>query len=82
MVEKFTLVLEDFLGIKRTLLNIEERWNACPPVEAGGQSIRDYISKVSHVRGPMQQHTLTSLDRLLPLLLRWFPRILGVPPGV
>ncbi|KAJ4154988.1 hypothetical protein LMH87_000258 [Akanthomyces muscarius] len=48
MVEKFTFVLEDFLGIKRTLLNIEERWNACPPVEAGGQSIRDYISKTAY----------------------------------
>lgn len=47
MVEEFITVLEEYLGIKRTVFNIGERWSQCPPEQAGGKSLKEYLPQVS-----------------------------------
>ncbi|KAL4936545.1 amidase signature domain-containing protein [Aspergillus oleicola] len=45
MVEEFIGVLEDFLGTKRVEISLAERWEKCPPPEANGKSLKQYLPK-------------------------------------
>ncbi|KAJ5160568.1 uncharacterized protein N7482_007572 [Penicillium canariense] len=45
MVEEFIEVLEDFLGTKRVEISLAERWEQCPPSEANGKPLKEYLSK-------------------------------------
>ena len=47
MVEDFISVLEKFLGTKRTEFRIADRWEKCPPNEAEGKPLKEYLAKVS-----------------------------------
>jgi hypothetical protein len=46
MVEELVSVLERFLGTKRIEFSIAERWAKCPPEEASGKSLKEYLEKV------------------------------------
>jgi hypothetical protein len=46
MVDEFVSVLEKFLGTKRLEFSIAERWAQCPPPEAGGKPLKQYVAKV------------------------------------
>lgn len=40
-------VFESYLGVKRTTFSFVERWSQCPPKEAGGKPLKQFLSKVS-----------------------------------
>lgn len=46
MVDEFVGVLETFLGTKRIEFRIADRWDACPPPQANGKSLKEYLAKV------------------------------------
>jgi hypothetical protein len=46
MTELFVRELENFIGVKRTEISISGRWDECPPVEANGRSMAEYLDKV------------------------------------
>ena len=46
MVEEFIVTLENFLGVQRTVISIQDRWQACPPTEAKGLSLKEYTKQV------------------------------------
>ena len=46
MVDDFVGVLEDFLGTKKIEFSIAERWDKCPPAEAQGKPLKQYLAKV------------------------------------
>lgn len=46
MVDEFFGVLESFLGTKRVEISLAERWDQCPPPEANGKPLKQYLSKV------------------------------------
>lgn len=46
MVDEFVGVLEDFLGTKRVEISLAEKWEQCPPLEANGKPLKQYMSKV------------------------------------
>ncbi|KAI1357319.1 putative amidase [Xylaria arbuscula] len=45
MVDKFIGALERLLGTKRVEFSIAERWSQCPPEQARGKSLKDYLPK-------------------------------------
>ncbi|KAF9252091.1 hypothetical protein DTO006G1_2838 [Penicillium roqueforti] len=45
MVDEFVEILENFLGTKRVEISIAERWEKCPPLEANGKPLKQYLSK-------------------------------------
>lgn len=45
MVDAYVEILEKYLGINRTHFSIAERWKQCPPPEAQGKSLQEYINK-------------------------------------
>ncbi|KAJ6180918.1 hypothetical protein N7519_011379 [Penicillium mononematosum] len=45
MVDEFVGVLESFLGTKRVNISLAERWEQCPPSEANGKPLKQYLSK-------------------------------------
>ncbi|KAJ5930812.1 hypothetical protein N7466_006305 [Penicillium verhagenii] len=45
MVEEFVGVLESFLGTKRVEISLADRWEACPPLEANGKPLKEYLAK-------------------------------------
>jgi hypothetical protein len=64
-------MLEDLLGVHRTEFSIAERWASRPPVEGKGKSIQEFLDKVV-LSGAQYIITFSfSIDRMLPLLLRW-----------
>ncbi|PQE11375.1 hypothetical protein CJF31_00001188 [Rutstroemia sp. NJR-2017a BVV2] len=82
LVDEFVSLLERFLGIKRTHLSISERWNECPPNEAEGKGIREYLDKFEMTevtngdcRDRGAQVTLDNKNRALKefdVYRRWF----------
>ena len=46
IVDEFVGVLESFLGTKRVEISLAERWEKCPPLEANGKPLKQYLSKV------------------------------------
>jgi hypothetical protein len=46
MTEEFISILEDFLGVKRTQFSIAGKWAQCPPKEAKGKPLLEYLEKV------------------------------------
>lgn len=46
MVNEYVVILEAFLGVKKTEFSLVERWAQCPPPEAEGKSLKDYLNKV------------------------------------
>ena len=46
MVEEFISILEKYLGVKRTELDLKERWAVSPPAAALGKPLMEYMSKV------------------------------------
>lgn len=55
MLDEFVSVLENYLGIKRTVFSFTETWSENPPANAKGKSLQEYLSKV-------QSQTLTELS--------------------
>lgn len=45
MVDEFIRVLENFLGTKRVEFSIAERWEKCPPPQANGVPMKQYLTK-------------------------------------
>ena len=52
MVDDFISILERFLGTKRVEFSIAERWAKCPPPEAQGKSLKEYLPKVRNSAFP------------------------------
>ncbi|KAL2680453.1 hypothetical protein Neosp_008054 [[Neocosmospora] mangrovei] len=48
LVDRFVGDLEAYLGIKATKMNIADRWRQCPPDEAGGRTIEEFLEKVAY----------------------------------
>lgn len=46
MADEFVGVFENFLGTKRVEISLAEIWNQCPPSEASGKPLKEYLSKV------------------------------------
>jgi hypothetical protein len=46
MMDLFVGELEKLLGFRKTEVNIADRWTECPPPEADGKSLNDYVDKV------------------------------------
>lgn len=46
MVDEFVEMSEAHMGIKRTRFSFVERWAQCPPPEAKGKSLKNYLAKV------------------------------------
>lgn len=63
LVDDFVTDLETILDVKKTEFSIAERWKKCPPPEAEGREIQEYINKV-----PSTRHSdiweLTRINRL------------------
>ncbi|KAL8793565.1 MAG: hypothetical protein Q9195_003827 [Heterodermia aff. obscurata] len=49
MVDDFVTALEKFLGVKAVKFSLAERWRQCPPSEAGGRSITEYLAQSAMV---------------------------------
>jgi hypothetical protein len=49
MVMEFVKAIEDFMGVEATEINIAERWMQCPPPEAEGKSVKEFLTKVGRV---------------------------------
>ena len=50
LVRRFLGDLESYLGVKATETSIADRWNKCPPPEANGKTIQEFLNKVlSHL---------------------------------
>lgn len=45
MVDDYVDVLESYLGVKRITFSFVERWSQCPPEEAGGKPLKEFLSK-------------------------------------
>ncbi|KAF2965298.1 hypothetical protein GQX73_g8269 [Xylaria multiplex] len=48
LVESFVSDLESYLGVNATPMSIAERWKECPPVEAAGKTIQEFIEKAAY----------------------------------
>ena len=81
MVDEFVGVLERFLGAKRMEFSIAERWEKCPPREAEGKPLKQYLAKVrnslsaavlfpysGHLHFLVSECLLVDVPRLLPRL--------------
>lgn len=60
MVNDYVNVLESYLGVKRTTFSFVERWSQCPPEEAGGKPLKEFLSKVSFLEILNTQNLLGS----------------------
>ena len=47
IIDNFVADLELSFGVKQRSVSFESLWNASPPTEAGGQSLREYMKHVS-----------------------------------
>lgn len=47
ILNKFVEDLESSLGVKHEKVSFETLWNDSPPIEAGDQSLREYMRDVS-----------------------------------
>ncbi|KAF2240819.1 putative amidase [Trematosphaeria pertusa] len=45
MVEELISILEKFLGTQRVEFSIADRWAQCPPEEASGKTLKEYLAK-------------------------------------
>ncbi|KAJ3580057.1 hypothetical protein NPX13_g506 [Xylaria arbuscula] len=48
LVERFVSDLKSYLGVKVTRMSIAERWKNCPPAEAAGKTIQEFIDKAAY----------------------------------
>ncbi|KAI0517462.1 putative amidase [Xylaria bambusicola] len=48
LVEGFVSDLESYLGVHVTRMSIAERWKDCPPGEAAGKTIQEFIDKAAY----------------------------------
>ncbi|KAI1365578.1 hypothetical protein F5Y08DRAFT_352689 [Xylaria arbuscula] len=48
LVERFVSDLESYLGVNVTRMSIAERWKNCPPAEAAGKTIQEFIDKAAY----------------------------------
>lgn len=46
LVDRFVSDLEAYLDVKATKMSIADRWRQCPPEEADGKTIQEYLDKV------------------------------------
>ena len=65
MVDSFVTVLEAFLGVKAVRFSLAERWRQCPPSEAGGRSITDYLAQVRQPLTYFTSNKLTGAECIL-----------------
>lgn len=45
MVDDFVGILENFLGTQRVEISLAQRWDQCPPPEANGKPLKQYLAK-------------------------------------
>lgn len=67
LVDRFVGDLEAYLGIKATRMSIADRWLQCPPEEANGKTIEEFLDKV--LLG-LLLNTSTAVNGLTELRLR------------
>ncbi|KAK5652362.1 hypothetical protein OQA88_10554 [Cercophora sp. LCS_1] len=48
LIDNFVVILEEFLGVKKTNFTLAERWAADPPIEAQGKSLAEYAYKTGY----------------------------------
>jgi hypothetical protein len=56
MIDAFTTILEDYLGVPSERIDIKELWKANTPEAAGGKSLEEFLSKASTVLQPRPFH--------------------------
>jgi hypothetical protein len=76
MVDEYVSVLESFLGTKKTVFSLAERWSQCAPTEAEGLGLRDYLGSVS--RTLEQRMILTQPECLQDSMLRVLPYLQAI----
>ena len=74
MVDDYVNVLENYLGVKRTTFSFVERWSQCPPEEAGGKPLKEFLSKVSFLE-IIKTQIYSAAEWILPFFLRWISRV-------
>lgn len=74
MVDGYVDVLESYLGVKTTTFSFLERWSQCPPEEAGGKPLQQFLSKVSFPE-ILNTQIYPTAEWILSFLLRWIPRV-------
>lgn len=47
MVDAFTSILEQYLGVARTEISLSDLWLKTAPEDAQGETLKDYVAKVS-----------------------------------
>ena len=47
IIDEFVIDLESSLGVKHKKVSFESLWDNSPPLEAGGQALREYMENVS-----------------------------------
>ena len=73
MVDEYVVVLESYLGVERITFTLIERWSQCPPEEARGNSLEEFLFKVS-ILEILNTHIYSAAQWVLPFLLRWISR--------
>ncbi|KAI0198309.1 amidase signature domain-containing protein [Astrocystis sublimbata] len=48
LIERFISDLESYLGVNATHMSIADRWKECPPDEASGKTIQEFIDKAPY----------------------------------
>lgn len=48
IADEFVKHLEGYLEVERSVISISERWSKCPPTQANGRSIREFLEKVRY----------------------------------
>ena len=85
MVDDYVNILENYLGVKRTTFSFVERWSQCPPEEAGGKPLKEFLSKVSFLE-ILNTQIYSAAEWILPFFLRWISRVRRfpkrLPPGL
>lgn len=63
MLDEFVSILENLLGVKRTIFSFTESWSKNPPAAAEGKPLQEYLKKV-------ESRNLTVLFLLVSYFLR------------
>ena len=78
LTEEYISVLEDFLGVKRTSFSFAETWAQCPPKEAKGKPLLEYLEKVTICK--RNQFTVGNiLECFLGIMLRLLSCLRSIP---
>lgn len=46
MIDEYVGTLEKLLGVQKTEFSIADRWSQCPPPEADGKPIKEFLNTV------------------------------------